>query len=146
MDMADHLSVLSQRWTDILPPLPPAPVSSWLLLSSVALALLVVGVVWVLWQQRPRQRALRMLQRCRRQLITMQIDSRQIAYAIHCAMLQGLGLNPATVVTNVQQTDPHWQAFYRQLQCCVFQAATPSADELADLIQQGRYWLRHFPR
>lgn len=144
--MPDHASVLSQHWTDILPPLPPAPLSMWIVLSSVVLLLLAVLVVFILWQQRPRQRALRVLRRCRRQLQDRQTDARQIAYTLHRALLQGLGLSPARVLKSPQLTDAHWQDFYRQLQHCVFQAAPPSADEVAQLIRQGRYWLRHYPQ
>ena len=144
--MDDHATLLSQHWTDILPPLAPEPVSLWVALSSVLLAILVVIVVFILWQQRPRQRALRVLRRCRKQLVSRQADSRRIAYVLHRALLQGLGLNPASGLNTTQLTDPHWQDFYRQLQHCVFQAASPSTDELATLIQQSHYWLRHYPQ
>ena len=143
--MAEHASILSQRWTDIIPPLAPEPMSWWLLLSSVVLLLLVVLVVLILWQQRPRQRALRVLRRCRKQLLAMPADTRQIAYALHRALLQGLGLHPAGVFNPTQLTDPHWQHYFRQVQHCVFQAAPPSVDELAKLVQQGAYWLRQYP-
>ena len=142
--MPDHTSVLSQHWTDILPPLAPEPMSWWIALSSAVLALLVMGVVFILWQQQPRQRALRTLRRCSKQLAALPIDSLRIAYALHGALIQGLGLQPASLLKATAVNDEQWQRFYRQLQHCVFQAAPPSADELAQLIQQGRYWLRQY--
>jgi hypothetical protein len=144
--MPETTSILSQQWTDILPPLAPEPMAWWLLLSSVVLAVLVVVVVSVLWQQRPRQRALRVLRRCTKQLASKSIDSRHIAAVLHNAMLSGLGLHPASMVKGARPSDPQWQQFYRQLQHCVFQATPPSPDELAPLIQQGRYWLRNYPQ
>ena len=144
--MADHTSILSQTWTDILPLAAPVPMSLWLVLSGVVLLVLVVIVVFILWQQRPRQRALRALSRCNRQLQAVSADSRRIAHTLHRALLQGLNLNPATLKNNPRASDRQWQTFYRRLQQCVFQATPPAADELIELIQQGRYWLRHYPR
>jgi hypothetical protein len=144
--MADHPSILSQAWTDILPPAPPPAMSWWLAWSGLVLLLLVVSVVFILWQQRPRQRALRVLSRCNRQLQTIPTDSRRIAHVVHRALLQGLNLNPATLINDTRARDRQWQTFYCRLQQCVFQATPPGVDELISLIQQGRYWLRHYPR
>ena len=144
--MSDGANILSQHWTDILPPVAPEPMAWWIMLSSVVLALLVMLVVFILWQQRPRQRAQRVLRRCRKQLLAMPADTRQIAHALYHALWQGLGLHPAGVSSPLQLSDPHWQHYFRQVQHCVFQAVPPSADELAPLIQQGGYWLRRYPQ
>lgn len=141
--MAEHVSILSQRWTDILPPSAPPPIAWWLLLSAGGLALLVVIVVWLLWQQRPRQRGLRVLRRCRQQLQAMSADSRETALRIYHALLQGLALSPAHLAATAAR-DPRWRAFYRRLQGSVFAATAPSQEELLELIRQARYWLRHY--
>lgn len=143
--MADQSFLLNQTWTDILAPAPPPSMALWLVLSGVVLLLLVVFVVFILWQQRPRQRAMRALAHSRRQLHAVSADTRRIAHAVHRALLQGLGLNPVTVANPCTAHEQQWQAFYRRLQQCVFQAAPPSVDDLNKLIQQGRYWLRHYP-
>jgi hypothetical protein len=139
--MADHTTILSQHWTDILPPNPPAPISGWLLLSAVALLFLVVLAVALLWQQRPRQRALRSLRHCRRRLQSLSADTRAIAYHTYQALMQGLALHPANIPTTA---DPQWLDFYQQLQACVFAGSAPSRDQVADLIRQSRYWLKHY--
>lgn len=144
--MADHASILSQHWTDILPPSPPPSLSWWLIISAVALFVLVVLVVFILWQYRPRSRARRVLRRCYKQLQVMPDDARRIAYAVYHALLSGLKLNPATDGNATRTYNPQWQVFYLQLQQCVFQATPPTAAQLATLIQQGRYWLRHYPQ
>lgn len=143
--MPDTANVLSQRWTDILPPVAPESMLPWLGLSSAVLALLVVLVVVILWQQRPRQRALRVLRRCRKQLAARPGDSRRISYTLYHTVLQGLGLHPARELHTPALTDANWQRFYRELQHCVFQPTPPTAAELTVLIWQGRYWLRHYP-
>lgn len=134
---------LGQHWTDIPPLPPPQHLTVWLLLSSVILLALVLLVVYVLWQQQPRRRALRVLQRCGRQLQSAPTDARRIAHTVHRVLLQGLGLNPATVLKVVAQDNRQWREFYRRLQHCVFQAAPPATDELAALIRQAGDWLRH---
>lgn len=144
--MADHVSILSQTWTDIVPPVAPQPMTWWFVLSSLTLLVLVVLGVIVLWRQRPRQRALRVLQRCQRQLDAAALDSRLLAFAIYEAVLQGLSLNPALALKGISDSDQQWLAFYQRLQQCVFQAAPPATDELSELIRQGRYWLRHYPQ
>lgn len=141
--MADHTSILSQRWTDIVPPTAPPPLAWWLLLSAGVLALLVVVVVWLLWQQRPRQRGLRVLRHCRQQLQSLSVDSHEIALRIYRALLQGLAESPARLAATAVR-DPHWLAFYRRLQGCVFAGSSPNRDELLELIRQARYWLRHY--
>ena len=140
--MPGHNNPLSQRWTDILPLLPPQQHTMWWLLSGVVLLALVLLVVYVLWQQTPRRRALRALQRCGRQLQAVPAESRRIAHTAHRVLLQGLRLNPATVMNETYQHNLQWQNFYRRLQQCVFQAAAPDADELAGLIRQACDWLR----
>lgn len=141
--MADHTSLLNQRWTDILPPAAPPPIAWWLLLSAGVLALLVVVVVWLLWQQQPRQRGLRVLRRCRQQLQSLSVDGHETALRVYRALLQGLAVSPARLAATTVR-DPHWQAFYRRLQGCVFAASSPDRDELLELIRQARYWLRHY--
>ncbi len=141
--MPGQSNPLSQHWTDILPLIPPHPDTLWLGVSSVILLLMVIIVVYVLWQQRPRQRALRVLQGCARQLQASPTDTRRIAHTVHRTLLQGLGLNPASVLSAAYQHDQKWQAFYRPLQQCVFQARAPATEELAGLIRQACDWLRH---
>lgn len=141
--MADPASILSQRWTDILPPAAPPPIALWLSLSAAALLLLTVLVVWLLWQQRPRRRGLRILRACRRQLRSLSVDRREQALLIHRAMLQGLAVSPAHLAATAAR-DHHWHAFYQQLQASAFAAQTPGRDELTELVQQARYWLQHY--
>lgn len=144
--MSEQTTLLSQQWHEILPPLPPEPVSLWVILSSLLLVLLAVVVVYILWQQRPRQRARRELRRCTRQLQHSASNSKEIAMRMHRALLQGLSLNPASALSEQHRRDIFWELFYRQLQECVFQPVAPSPDELARLLRQCSYWLRHFPR
>ena len=141
--MSESTASLHQSWTDILPLVTPPSLSWWLVVAGVVLLVLAVIVVAVLWQQRPRQRALRVLHRCRRQLRAVPADTRRIAHTVHRALLQGLGLHPASRTDNQRASDQQWQSFYDQLQRCAFQAVPPAADELAELIRQGRYWLHH---
>jgi hypothetical protein len=144
--MADTATALSQTWTDILPPVAPESVSGWLWISSGVLALLAILVVFVLWQMRPRQRALWVLRRCRKQMRVARVDTRLIAYALHRAIVQGLGLPVARAcVAPPAAVAARWQGFYRELQRCVFQATPPTTAELTALIWQARYWLRHYP-
>jgi HAMP domain-containing protein len=141
--MAEPTSILSQRWSDILPPLSPPSLTPWLLLSAVVLLVLVVIVVFVLWQQRPRQRALRVLRRCRAQLQTGAMDARVLAQTCYRVLLQGMGLQPASMSRAGVAADPRWQAFYRDLQQCAFASSPPPSAQLASLIEQACYWLRH---
>lgn len=139
--MPDHTAILSQRWTDILPPNPPAPIEWWLLFSAVALLCLVVLAVAILWQTRPRQRALRVLRQCQRQLQAHSADTRVIAHRIYQAVLQGLAIHPAKV--SPAGHDQRWRDFLQRLQVCVFASHTPAREDVADLIRQGRYWIKH---
>lgn len=141
--MSEHAAMLNQHWVDILAPTPPAAIDSGLLLGSIALFILVVLVVALLWQQRPRQCGLRALRRYRRQLRSQTVDTRDLAYRIYHAMLQGLALHPLQQ-RHATANDQEWLAFYRQLQSCVFAAHPPGRDELADLVVRGRYWLKHY--
>jgi len=134
---------LSQHWTDILPLMPPHSITVWLLISSALLLGLVILAVYVLWQQRPRQRALRVLQGCARQLQDAPGDARRIAHTVHRNLLQGLGLSPASALRESHKRNQQWQAFYRSLQQCAFQAQPPATEELAGLIRQACDWLRH---
>lgn len=144
--MPEQTTLLSQQWQDILSPLPPAPVSQWLVFAGLCLLGLVVIVVYVLWQQRPRQRALRELRQCARQLQQAQYDAKQLLTSMHRLLLQGLELNPATVLSRHHKREVFWELYYRQLQQYTFRAAAPSRDELARLLRQTHYWLRHYPR
>ncbi|MEJ2361396.1 MAG: hypothetical protein P8Z75_08215 [Gammaproteobacteria bacterium] len=139
--MSGHAAMLNQHWVDILPPTPPAAVDSWLLPGSIALFILVLLVVALLWQQRPRQCGLRALRRYRRQLRSQTVDARDMAYRIYHAVLHGLALHP--LQRHSTANDQEWLAFYRQLQACVFASRPPGREELADLIVRGRYWLKH---
>jgi len=143
--MSDQVNILSQHWSDILPPLAPPPLMPWILWSSMVLALLVVLVVAVLWQQQPRQTARRTLRRCRDRLRDGVPDRRVIAHAVYHAVLQGLGLSPAVVFAMSSSQEAQWQDFYRRLQRCVFQATIPESRELTTLIREADAWLRRYP-
>ena len=144
--MSEQSTHLNQAWQELLPPVPPEPVSLWLVYGSGFLLLLVIIVVYVLWRQRPRQRALRQLQRCAKQLQQTQPDLKQIMRMVYSTVLNGLGLNPTTALSESHQQDPFWALFYLRLQQSVFGATTPSRDEVASLLNQSDYWLRRFPR
>lgn len=140
--MADHTHLLSQRWTDILPPATPPAVNSEMVFAGVVLLLLAILVVSLLWQLRPRQSARRALRRFRRQLHSGAADTRTIAFCIYRAVLDGLSLNPMQLRQDASDTDA-WADFYRRLQISVFAANPPSRKEVFDLIRDGLYWLRH---
>jgi hypothetical protein len=140
--MADHSSLLSQSWADILPPQPPASLLQWWVIVSVSLLVLVLLVVYVLWQQSPRQRAQRVIGRCRRQLHGAGVDTRRLATQVYRALLAGLAMTPAAAH---RHPAADWQRFYIVLEQCVFRPDAPAASELAMLIAQARVWLRRYP-
>lgn len=144
--MAEQTTALAPPWQDILPPLAPPPLSPWWLASALVLLLLAVSVVYILWQQRPRQRALRELRRYARQLRQAQPDLKQLVIALQRQVLQGLGLTPTTALARSHKLEAFWALYYEQLQRCVFSDAPPSAEEVARLLRQGQYWLRNYPR
>jgi len=141
--MAEHGSLLSQAWTDILPPVAPQPAAWWWLLISALLLLLVLLVVFVLRRQAPRQRARRVIQGCRQRLQETGSDTRQLAARVYLALLEGLALSPATAH---RYPGADWQRFYLALQQSAFGSRAPTSAELATLIAGARYWLQHYPR
>jgi len=140
--MSGPTQSLNEHWTDILPLAQPHATSVWVLLSSAVLLLLVLCVVYLLWQYSPRQRALRTLRRCLHQLQTGAADVKQIGHTVYRTLLQGMKLTPATTPTTASAVSQDWQAFYRRLQGCVFQSSSPAQEELVLLIQQACAWLR----
>jgi len=140
--MPGQNQILNERWTDILPLAPPHAITMWILLSSGILLLLVLGMVYLLWQYSPRQRALRTLRRCLLQLQTGAADARQIGHTVYRSLLRGMSINPANTNPIDASLSQDWQAFYLRLQHCVFQAVEPDKDELGGLIQQACDWLR----
>ncbi|MBI1424812.1 MAG: DUF4381 family protein [Gammaproteobacteria bacterium] len=140
--MNDPVVQWGRRWTDILPPSPPPSISLWLVVGAVLLFVLVALVVFFLWRRQPRQCALRRLRQCRAQLQQADVDTHALAGHCYRAVLQGLRATPASIAQTVPAADTHWQAFYYDLQRCVFQAPPPRVDELTRLIEQARRWLR----
>jgi len=141
--MTDQGSLLSQTWTDILPPVAPEPAAWWWVTISVLLLLLVLLVVFVLRRQAPRQRARRLIQACRHRLQETGIDTRQLAARVYLTLLEGLALSPATAH---RFPGADWQRFYLALQQSAFGSRAPTSAELAMLIAEARYWLQHYPR
>lgn len=141
--MSEHSSLLSQNWTDILPPVAPASMMQLWLLSAVVLLVLVLVVVFVLRRQSPRQRAHRVIRLCRRRLQQAGIDTRQLAVRVYVSLLEGLALSPATAQ---RHPSADWQRFYLALQQSAFGPVAPSPAELAKLLAEAQHWLQRYPR
>ncbi len=119
---------------DILPP--PAPVDQTLLLTVLLLGVmgLVLFGLYLLWQRRPRQRALHQLTQLQRRLEQQAVDNRQCLYEINHLLCQGLALNSLARMDN--------QSFYQRLSRLQYRAAAPEHDETQRLLAEACLLLR----
>ena len=127
------------QWVEILPPAAPAPVSLWVWLAVAVGCALLLALAWRYWQRRPRQRALRQLRWCEKQLQRRDAAHRDIALQIYQAV-QLAWQAPPTL--HLHASDVHWQDYYRRLMQSVFAAQPADAAQLREVLRETRRWLR----
>lgn len=142
MSMPGHSQILNEHWADILPLLPPQSNILWIFFSSAVLLFLTLSVVYFLWRRLPRQRALRRLRICQRQLHADYADTKQIGLIVYRSFMQAVIFDPVRHGIDIENANRNLKDFYTQLQKCVFQPLPPEKDELARLIEQACGWLQ----
>lgn len=128
-------------WLDILPP--PVPVDNSLLVFVISTGIIcgVLATLYLFWQARPKQKALRHLKKLQQQTNSTEFDGKHCLFEIHRLLCQGFQqhqlaqLKPA----NHQQD---WQVFYRQLVQQQYQAATPAKADTQNLLTTASQLLR----
>lgn len=131
--------LIDTQWVDIVPPVAPEPVSLWIWLGVILLCVSVTSIVWWYWQHQPRQRALRQLRVCEKQLHHAGSTTRPIAARIYHAVQLGVQAPPTRTL---YARDAQWQEYHLRLAQCVFHAREPDADLLREVLHESRAWLR----
>ena len=131
--------LIDSQWVDILPPSPPAPVPLWVWFGMALVLIAIAALAWWYWRRQPRQRALRQLRRCERQLRHALLPPKPIAAALYRAVQQAVAMVPTA---QLHARDAQWQDYYRRLAQCVFHAREPSAADIQTLLSESRAWLR----
>lgn len=131
--------LIDSQWVDILPPSPPEPVSLWVWLGMALVLIAMAALAWWYWRRQPRQRALRQLRNCERQLKHALLPPKPIAAAMYRAVQQAVATVPTA---QLHARDAKWQDYYLRLAHCVFHAREPSVTELDTLLGEARAWLR----
>lgn len=127
--------LMDAPWLDILPP--PAPVDHSLLFTVLVLGvigLLLFGL-YQLWQRRPRQQALRQLQKLQRQFDQHSLDNKQCLYEINRLLCKGLALNSLARLEDERH-------FYQRLGQLQYRAEPPAHDDTRQLLAEAYLLLR----
>jgi hypothetical protein len=128
------------------PPVVPDP--PWLMPAAVSVGLLLIIAVLVCWWRSERSRGLDRLRRLQRHCNTQTLTSRQAAFRLAAVLQSALGLSSLSVDTplppRLQPQQPRWQHFNRRLANARYARPPPSADDLDQLLREGRYWLRQW--
>ena len=123
-------------WLDILPP--TAPVDQTLLITLLVLGVmgLLMFVAYQLWQARPKQRALRQLNKLQRQLEQQTVDDKHCLYEINRLLCHGLGVH------RLSQLDTTGHEFYKRLSRLQYRPAPPEHELTRQLLAEACLLLR----
>lgn len=136
--MAEQM-LIDMQWVEVMPPVTPEPVSVWIWIISAVLLLAITAITWWFWQRQPRQRALRQLRDCEKQLHDTTAQPKKVASQMYRALQTAMSQMPTR---QVQQLDPAWPDYYRRLAQCVFHAQQPDSAEVQLLLHETRNWVR----
>lgn len=129
-------------WLDILPPPAPVDHTLWYWLLIIGIAVLVLVVLFVIWQRQPRQRALRQLHHLQQQCRQTGQDNKQCLYQLNRLLCQGLQLHQLGAYQPAATESRAWQTFYQRLLSRQYPPSRPDNHETQQLLDDAGHWLK----
>lgn len=128
-------------WLDVLPP--PVPVDNSLMVFLISAGIIcgVLIALYLFWQARPKQQALRHLKHLQQQVHSKEFNNKHCLFEINRLLCLGFQQHQlAQLKPGSHQQD--WQVFYSQLVQQQYQAATPAKADTKNLLTTASQLLR----